>query len=66
MTIYKSLKEMKKNEVFVYNDKVLLTFIKKTHTPNVYKTKNFDNDKTIYCIDLNQKYKMFLYYKKEE
>ena len=66
MTVYKKLSEMKKGEVFVYNNKVLLTFIKKTSTPNVYKTKNFDNDKIVYCLDLGAKFKMFLYYKKEE
>ena len=66
MAVYKKLSEMKKNEVFCYNNKVLLTFIKKTFTPNVYKTKNFDNDKTVYCLDLGAKFKMFLYYKKEE
>lgn len=65
MTVYKKLSEMKKGEVFVYNNKVLLTFIKKTSTPNVYKTKNFDNDKTVYCLDLGAKFKMFLYEKKE-
>lgn len=64
MTIYKKLSEMKKGEVFCYNSKVLLTFIKK-HSPNIYKTKNFDNDKTVYCLDLGAKFKMFLYEKKE-
>lgn len=64
MTIYKKLSEMKKGEVFCYNSKVLLTFIKK-YSPNVYKTKNFDNGKTVYCLDLGAKFKMFLYYKKE-